>query len=345
MHTRGRMRRPVWRRSLGVVLALALGLWASLPSPAAAAVRWQVDVGAQSPNQAVQANVFLPQNIWVDVGDTVDWNGQTGEIHTVTFGPPPAGGVGAAAAPYGLDGNAHATLRVRNTQKVNSGFVVKGVTFSASFAQAGDYPYFCLVHAQMKGTVHVAQAGTPYPHSQAEYTAQGRGQGAGLVGQGFGLEAQGLAAAIHASPVAGTAVTAGIGQVLPGLGSIAVPRFLPDRRVVHVGQAVTWTNRDPETPHTVTFGSLPQDQVPPGPTVNEVPVSAGPPGGTPGTVTVGQATLNAPPTRTQWLSSGYIGADFLGPTFTATFDAPGSYPYYCALHDTLGMRGSIEVVP
>jgi plastocyanin len=220
------------------------------------------------------------------------------------------------------------------------------VTVSATFTQAGDYAYFCLIHPQMNGTIHVAAAGTPYPEPQVLYTAQARSEGAALVGQGLGLLTQGLAAAIQASPVQQTAVTAGIGEVFPGVGSLEVARFLPEQRIVHVGQTVTWTNLDPETPHTVTFGTLPQDQVPPGPTVPEQPISVGPAGNTPGSLAPGQGTLNAPPSSSQWLSSGYIGAGRpLGASFKVTFDAPGTYPYYCALHDVLGMRGTIVVEP
>ena len=176
--------------------------------------------------------------------------------------------------------------------------------------------------------------------------ARGRSEGAGLIGQGLGLLAQGLAAAIQASPIQHTAVTAGIGEVFRGVGSVAVERFLPEQRVVHVGQSVTWTNRDPESPHTVTFGTLPQDQVPPGRTLPEQPGSLGPTGNTPGSLAPGQGTLNAPPSSSQWLSSGYLGAGRpLGTSFNVTFEAPGTYPYYCALHDVLGMRGTIVVVP
>ena len=51
-------------------------------------------------------------------------------------------------------------------------------------------------------------------------------------------------------PVAPNKVTAGIGQLFTGLGSVAVLRFQPDRKVTRVGQAVTWTNHD-DIPHTV----------------------------------------------------------------------------------------------
>jgi plastocyanin len=123
-------------------------------------------------------------------------------------------------------------------------------------------------------------------------------------------------------------VTAGMGQLFTGLGSVAVLRFEPNQKVIRKGQTVTWTNLDPERPHTVTIGQEPQ--VP-----NEFAVF--PPVGedSPGHATVTPTTVTA--------HSGFIGKNFLGPTFSATFTAAGTYTYICALHDTLGMTGTIVV--
>jgi plastocyanin len=107
-------------------------------------------------------------------------------------------------------------------------------------------------------------------------------------------------------------------------------RFLPDRTVVRAGQTVTWTNRDPETPHTVTFGEEPGGG----------PLGAFAPAGTDGP---GHATLSAPD---QAVNSGFIGAGLpAGTTFSATFTKPGTYAYICALHDELGMVGTVVVLP
>jgi plastocyanin len=174
--------------------------------------------------------------------------------------------------------------------------------------------------------VHVAPAGTPYPRSQSSYDLQSRVERAELLGQGRGLEGIGLADAALAGR---NQVTAGIGELLPGLGGLAVLRFLPEQKVVRAGDTVTWTNRDPETPHTVTFGPEPAG----GPFGAFAPI---------GTDRAGHATISAPG---QQVNSGFIGADLpAGTRFSVTFTTPGTYPYICALHDDLGMRGTIVVV-
>ncbi|MFN8637997.1 MAG: hypothetical protein U0360_00715 [Dehalococcoidia bacterium] len=52
-------------------------------------------------------------------------------------------------------------------------------------------------------------------------------------------------------------ITAGTGALLPDIASVANLRFYPAVRTVKAGSSLTWTNRDPETPHTVTFGTEP----------------------------------------------------------------------------------------
>jgi plastocyanin len=323
-------------RLFGWLAASALVAVALVPMPALAApATWSVKVGAQTPDKGVQANGFFNNNITVDVGDRVTWSWAADEIHTVTFlsgAPEPTlfaviGGQLVPNFPFlGPSGGPD----YNGTGIANSGvFGFPGVptTFSLTFTTPGTYGYVCLVHEGMDGTVTVNQAGTAYPATQADYDRASQAQEAQLLGKGLLLFGQGQATA------APTEATAGNGQVVSGVGStLAVLRFVPDKRVVHVGDTVTWRNLDPETPHTVTFGTEP----PGGPFGAYAPSS---------NVSGGHATISSP---NDSVNSGFIANDPLfhvKNTFSATFMAPGTYPYICALHDEQGMKGSIVVLP
>jgi plastocyanin len=80
---------------------------------------------------------FQPNPIQVPVGDTVTWTNDDLEPHTVTSGS------------NGVPDN-----------KFNSSpnfipLMSPGATFSHTFTEAGEYPYFCLLHPNMVGTVRV----------------------------------------------------------------------------------------------------------------------------------------------------------------------------------------------
>ena len=122
---------------------------------------------------------------------------------------------------------------------------------------------------------------------------------------------------------------------------MSVMRFLERKMIVHVGETVEWTNLDPVTPHTVTFGDEPVNPVPPGPGVTSDSDGSR------------HATLVSPSESTH---SGLLVAEpqermFLpqsppGVTrFRVTFTSPGTYNYICALHDDLGMKGKVVVIP
>src|SRR5262249_28280151 len=124
-----------------------------------------------------------------------------------------------------------------------------------------------------------------------------------------------------------------------GAQTASVLRFLQGRIVVHVGDTVEFTNLDPVTPHTVTFGTEPANPLPPSADVTVAPDGAR------------KTTLNAPGDST---NSGLIIAESqdriglpptpIGPTrFRVTFTTPGIYDYICALHDDLGMKGRVIV--
>ncbi len=198
-------------------------------------------------------------------------------------------------------------------------------TFTLKFTTPGNYEYNCLVHSTMKGWVHVQAAGAPYPHSQDYYNAQAAVAEGQTIGSGFALRAVGIVDAVQAG--AGN-VTAGIGK-LYSTGSIMVTRFLPTIEVVHAGQTVTFDNRDPEAPHTVTFNLKGFDAQ--NPLIAFQPINA----------SNGSATMSSP---SEGVNSGVLGAG-APTTFKVKFTSPGLYSYYCALHDNLGMKGEVVVVP
>lgn len=308
MNCKSVIRGRIWIPMATLALICSAGAFGILePTSAATTTIWHAIVGRQSGDRAVQATAFLPNNLTVDAGDSVTWSFPTDEVHTVTF------------------------------SFANSGTLKGGQTFSQVFNTPGDFTFKCLIHKHMTGTVHVQAAGTPYPHDQQFYDREGQDQGQDLVQAGLKDIAQQRADTVRdrddvtiGSAHADDVVT------IPGGGeqSYLIARFLPDHRDVKVGQAITWTTSDFATPHTVTFGS------PPSPPTNPNPIGLGGPGE--------QTTLSAPypqlgsgPT----VSSGFLG-DFSGTqgtTFTVTFNAPGTYLYYCELHRDLGMTGTVTV--
>jgi len=74
---------------------------------------------------------WIPSTITVGVGDTVTWYNADTAAHTVTSGP---------NIPDGI---------------FDSSLFMSGTSFSHTFSQAGEYPYFCMVHPWMTGLVLV----------------------------------------------------------------------------------------------------------------------------------------------------------------------------------------------
>jgi plastocyanin len=49
------------------------------------AATWQATAGAERTDHGIQALAFLPNGLWIHVGDSITWTFPTPEIHTVTF--------------------------------------------------------------------------------------------------------------------------------------------------------------------------------------------------------------------------------------------------------------------
>ncbi len=303
--------------------------------PSIANAQWQATVGAQSKDKGRQALAFLPNEIWIHAGDDITWTSEADDIHTVTFlrsgqvRPPFPVGCPGFSPPSGssFDGSTC----------VSAPPIITGGTFNVVFPSPGNYKLVCLVHADMTGVVHVLDPSTPLPHDQAFYDRQAADERRDLLADAD----EGQAHARESSP---NSVTVGIGETVAtggGHQTRSIVRFLHSEIVIRVGDTVEWTNHDPVTPHTITFGIEPANPIPPSANVTmdadgalHATISS-----TSDSVHSG-FVVSAPQER--------IGLPLapLGVTrFRITFTKTGTYPYICALHDDLGMKGRIIVLP
>jgi plastocyanin len=88
-----------------------------------------MDSGAST----LTTDAFSPNPIQVSVGSTVTWTNNDSVIHTVNSGTSPTQS-GLFSSP------------IMNPQD----------TFEYTFTEAGEVPYFCMLHPNMVGTVSVS---------------------------------------------------------------------------------------------------------------------------------------------------------------------------------------------
>ena len=330
---------------------------------AASAAQWTARVGAQSPDLGNVALAFLPNELWINAGDSIRWTFSTQEPHSVTFleqnqipnqihplactvvGPngfcafvgcpnlPPPGITSDGSS---FDGSLC----------VSSGPSTTSLTYTVNFPTPGNFKLVCLVHARMTGTIHVLPLSEKPPYDQSFYDRQADSAERDLLSDAARLEGRGEADANQISP---QEVTAGIAAILANGGgsqTATVMRFLGATTIIRVGDTVEWTNLTPAVVHTITFGGEPGNAIPPffGPGVTVTQDSDG----------VTRAIINSP---AESANSGFIGApnqetpnqpqvplDFPFATrFRVTFTAPGTFTYICSLHDDLGMKGTVIV--
>ncbi len=295
---------------------------------------WQLAVGAQSTDKARQVLAFLPNEIWIHAGDTINWTVDADEIHTITFLS-----VGQLRPPFfvGCPGFSVGAASFDGSTCVSTPPMVSGQTFNVMFPSPGNFKLVCLVHPDMTAVVHVLDPSTLLPHDQSFYDQQ-------AVNQALNLLAELNQGQAHQHMVSPNAVVVGAGKTLAnggGHNTISLMRFVQPELVIHAGATVEWTNDDPSMPHTITFGTEPGNPIPPSSNVSPDPD---------GTL---HATINS---TSDSVHSGFIVSapqdqtllpqTPLGFTrFRVTFTTPGVYPYICALHDNLGMKGRIIVLP
>lgn len=295
---------------------------------------WHVQVGAQSKDLGKQVIAFLPNEVWIHAGDSVAFTVATDEPHTVTFLTPDQV---RPPFPVGCPGTTPSGSPEDGLSCVNSGTLTKGQEYSVTFPTAGDYKLVCLYHQNHTAMIHVLDLSVELPHDRAFYRAEAADMEKDMLSSAGHLMDQDMGSSRDE-------VTAGTGSITAtggGSDTLSVMRFMHPDKVVHVGDTVEWTNDDPITPHTITFGVEPDNPMPPSGNVTMDPDGAL------------HATVSSPNDN---VHSGFIAAaaqDQIGlaqpapgvTRFRVTFTRPGIFPYKCVLHDGLGMVGQVTVLP
>ena len=89
--------------------------------------------GSSTPGCEATDDCFMPSTVVIALGGTVTWENTDNAAHTATGGTPTDGPSGA----------------------FDSSLVMAGGSFAQTFDNEGTYPYFCMVHPWMQGTVVV----------------------------------------------------------------------------------------------------------------------------------------------------------------------------------------------
>jgi plastocyanin len=209
----------------------------------------------------------------------------------------------------------------------------------------------------MTGVVHVLPLSASLPHNQFFYDDEAADQTRNIISDrdpaGRDNDDHGDSSR-HVVVTTGELVATGGGKMF-----LAIMRFLPSTVHVDVGDTVEWTNLDPTVPHTVTFGVEPKD-----PTtllgVSDADTDGDREGSIPNSLTIPSPTCTVALPCVNTFNPGQIGAALQdqGPTpptgpvpqtplgvtrARVTFTHAGTYNYFCALHDELGMVGKVIV--
>lgn len=292
---------------------------------------------------------FMPADMRVRVGDTIEWIAHGFEGHTVTFGDgdDTLAGIGDYLLPNpDKDGEFifNPTLSLPSekqgthdgtTEYINSGFFGVPVeqTYSLTFTQEGLFFYLCLVHPfTMTGTVQVepADAEVPSPETVA---AIGEAEF-----ERYSEELRQAAADANEiyNPIETDVHYVRVG-VITDHGQAAV--YAPGTLDIAAGDTVIFVN-DPRNFHNVIFKG--DQELPPG--IGIIPE----PGGRLNFSLASESAIAVDPPPEgfddqTFISSGSLGVTQPRVTYTLRFDTPGDYLYECTIHTLAGMAGVIRV--
>lgn len=290
-----------------------------------------------------QAIAFLPNEMWIHVGDSINWTSGSDDIHTVSFF---VAGQAYQDFTVGCPGYSAPGTSFDGSHCVSAPPLVTGQSFPIKFTSTGNFKMICLVHPSMTGVIHVLAKTATLPHDQAFYNDQAEDQQKSLLADAdHGHMDMDMKTMVSTRVVPGKAsVTAGTGEMNgtgAGFQSLSIVRFNNETIEIHAGDTVEWTNLDPSLPHTVTFGTEPTpDQYGP-PSAN---VSLDADGARHATISfVGESVHSGFLVAAALDQSGVTVAPPGATVLRITFTHPGTYDYMCALHDNLGMVGKVVV--
>ena len=321
---------------------------------------YTVLVGAVDDTVGANVMAFFPETLRIHVGDTVHWQRNGNEIHTVTFlagTPLPDFNV---PAPPGLPSPlmrnpliafpvAPEDGRYDGTTFATSGIfgpdpdIFQGVeSFDLTFTRRGTYNYVCVVHGViMSGQIIVVEDDRDVP-SPREVARQAQ---------------RSIAAALADVPAAIAAAEAEVPPPTPNpdgtttyhplvgfsIGQLYMQSFFPRELTVQAGDTVEWTfSMEDAARHTITFlngNESPDDLI-------VWPQDNGPPLLLVNPEVLFPHNADQPLTREGIFNSGILLPDNPPPSFALTIgDISGEEPYQCLLHDIVGMLGTLHIVP
>jgi plastocyanin len=355
------------RRSLLILLAALAGVFvwrAGLTSagdgPDRKSQTYTVLVGAEDVSSGGTVAAFFPDTLTIHVGDTVHWQRNAHEFHTVTFlanmDLPPF----LVSAPPGLPSplmrNPLTAFPVApaDGRYDGSGFATSGVfgpdgeeqyevdSFDLTFTTPGTYNYVCVVHgARMSGQVVVVDR---HEHVQSPHQVDREAQRAIAQALAQIPEAVAQAEAEVLPPTQNDDGTTTY-YVLVGyaVGQLDVLRFFPDDLTVHPGDRVEWMfSMEDMAPHTISFLNGSEDPA----NVIPIPQDDGPPLLVLNPEIYYPQNADQPLTRDDVYTSGRLVVTNPPPSFALTIgDISGTEVYQCELHDDSGMVATLQIVP
>ncbi len=142
-----------------ILFAAVVGVAATAPSSFADHATAEVSIPSDTSVPGCQETdeCWLPSTVTIDVGGEITWSNDDTAAHTVTSG----------TTTDGPDGN------------FDSGLFVAGNTFSVKFDDfdPAEYPYYCMVHPWMVGTVIVQEAEAEEEELMVSINTEPVGQG------------------------------------------------------------------------------------------------------------------------------------------------------------------------
>ena len=214
-------------------------------------------------------------------------------------------------------------------------------TYSVTFPSTGNFKFVCLIHADMTGVVHVVAPSTPLPHTQNFYDRETRRDGERLL-----ADASSLGKEPQQPECRERGQRRGCRNRRGGDERGRVPDGVPDalRAADH---------RRARGRHGGVDQSRSIDQ-PHGDIRRRSPLDPRPASGNVSLTSDGAQAKRPSRRRADNVNSG-----FLSPTpqdranlaqanpgvtrFRVTFTVPGTFNYICAVHDQLGMAGTVIV--